>query len=1252
MNEKPTTIARSSALPLTQDFYHLRRQGVGFIEQMGSRLWTDYNTHDPGITILEALCYALTDLSYRVGWDIKDLLALEKPSADLADAFPGQAFFSAREILTVNPTTPDDFRRLLIDLDKVRNAWVAGKECPCETSYYACCEEDQLRLSYHRPSDAERSAKQVTPLGLYEARLELEADVELGDLNDLKIEQDVVIAAADGVHQISMELRFPRMGLADGRLWDLFLGSKQAEPEDRSGVIAAVTLLRLGATKTFDVFSAASLPDEQARDAYLRAHWRDVLFVDLAIEFTVTLSDQSTLSQELYIDNAALRVFGGDAARGATSIQLVTSWLEDASAGGFVARYRHKARAARRAVNSAKAVLHAHRNLGEDFCRVEPIGIEEVAVCAEVEVLTDADIESVQARIWFEIEQYFNPAIRFNSLPALLAAGERVEEIFNGPQLDNGFIQAQDLDASALKTALRTSDIINRLMDIEGVMAVNRLLLTKYDAEGNVVPGAADPLWDAVDGKPIFDANKVSAAWLLFVSQQRQPRLYRKLSRFLFYKNGLPFVPRMDEAEDSLQQLHGAAERPKNPFAAKDLDIPQGSFKQADEYYPLQCSFPQAYGIGAEGLPAHVSPERRAQARQLKAYLMVFEQLLGNALAQLAHTADLFSLDPELRRTYFVKEFSEALIPGFDELTAGLDKAAVEAISESDAEFRQRRNRFLDHLLARFGEQFSEYALLLGRLDGRQLALERLIKDKIAFLKAYPQISHDRGKAFNYRLDPCSPANYPGIKKRISLLLGYPDLEFVSTVEHVGADYRVEFALRDRSMGIWLEGGLTLTAADEAAAKALAYEVLTQRLSRADACTIDEEEDGFRLILNDLADAELGRHPDLFAARSLAQALCDELLAWAANERCIVVEHLLLRPKFPGDALYPACADGACRTCGDEDPYSFRITFVMPGWTTAYKDNMDLRRFAERSIQQETPAHLLGKTCWVGNDGFVENPCAEVVDQLAALLIATSAPSEGVEAGDSEACACALEIYHEFSRAFVAWYENRAHDHFQSAALGARLQAEFASQVRLADSDCAALMEDPLWSEVEALMVAHFRQVVLHGLQFERFEGAWRRWLQANARFDWAEERLHERVAAILRARLLDASASADALHGCAVAILRQYGSAFYDWMADNLAQGREVDEFTAFAPGAVSLGAELGFTPGTAVAIGEMLKERYAGYREVSYRLWVVGQLLGNLRNIYPGATLHDCDDGSDRNPVRLDNTALGNYPLRGSLS
>ena len=52
---------------------------------------------------------------------------------------------------------------------------------------------------------------------------------------------------------------------------------------------------------------------------------------------------------------------------------------------------------------------------------------------------------------------------------------------------------------------------------------------------------------------------------------------------------------------------------------------------------------------------------------------------------------------------------------------------------------------------------------------------------------------------------------------------------------------------------------------------------------------------------------------------------------------------------------------------------------------------------------------------------------------------------------------------------------------------------------------------------------------------------------------------------------------------------------------------------------------------------------ERYATYTEVSYRLHVLVHALADLRNTYPRATLHDCDEGSDFNPVRLGQTALG---------
>ena len=64
------------------DFEFLRSEGIAAIEAMASTTWTDYNHHDPGITILEQLCYALTDYSYRADYPLPDLLS-EAETVDL-----------------------------------------------------------------------------------------------------------------------------------------------------------------------------------------------------------------------------------------------------------------------------------------------------------------------------------------------------------------------------------------------------------------------------------------------------------------------------------------------------------------------------------------------------------------------------------------------------------------------------------------------------------------------------------------------------------------------------------------------------------------------------------------------------------------------------------------------------------------------------------------------------------------------------------------------------------------------------------------------------------------------------------------------------------------------------------------------------------------------------------------------------------------------------------------------------------------
>ncbi|MEU4156361.1 hypothetical protein [Actinoplanes sp. NPDC026670] len=1057
------------------DFYELRRQGIGFIAEMGSDHWTDYNTHDPGITILEAFSYAMTELSYRTALPIADLLASAAPYSD-------QAFPTARQILTINPVTPDDLRRLLIDLDTVRNAWL---DC--------------------------------RPGGLYDVALDLDGDEEAGDLADRTLAARRTVPDPAGVpHELTLELRFPAIPFPDGP------------------ALSTITV---------------TLPVD---DDTLRGSWRGVFDVGLQIG----LADGSTLAVD-----AALRVFGDREARAGTTVAAIRDVLADTGPGGLVDRYRRRVLAAGRAVAAARAVLHRHRALAEDLHRVRPIEVEDIAVCADVEIRADADVEAVQAAVWFAIERYLNPPIAFHTVAELLAAGLGVEEIFNGPQMSNGYVTPGDLAAAALRTDIRVSDLIDLLMEIPGVLTVENVLLTTYDDRSRPAGG--------------------SAPWLLPVSPGRRPNLYRSMSRFRFTAGGLPFVPRTDEAESILTQLRGAAARPKLPADAGDLPPPAGTARDVGAYLPIQHAFPLTYGIGPAGLPATAPPPRRAQAKQLKAYLLVFDQMLRDRYTQLAHLPDLFSLAAQ-EHTYFTEPFTAADLAGYADLTSGLDAATLAGLAESAPEFAARRNRFLDHLLARFGEQFAEYALLLTSLEGQRTAQLDLIADKAAFLRAHPRISHDRGRAANHAEAPCLPGNVAGLQRRVSLLLGHPDLALVWHANAAGES----LVLRGPDTAFPVPATVTtaLSALLTAHAPLPPNWAITQTGGQLWWHTGDPVDD---VALGDaLADAERAILAQLVlsADRTLA--------TWSANERAVLVEHLLLRPKFPGDVT------------GCDDSYAFRLTWVMPGWTAPFNTDMQMRDFAEHTIRQETPAHLIVKICWVGNDGYVPDPCDPVLDEFAALL------------GDD--CSCATAVRDAFGTAFETWYAGKELQPHQPDAVRAQLTTAL-SAVDLSAASCANPIDGDTATALRAVAVDHFAEIAVHGRQFERFEDAWCRWWRADARIDWTTQDLTEAVESHLGADPTE--------------ILTLAGTAFAQWRDTHVAEGRAFTDFPPFDPGPLPVGA----------ALRALLIDRYTAYAEVSYRLRLLTDALDTLRNTYPGAHLHDCDQGGDRNPIRLNRTALG---------
>jgi hypothetical protein len=741
---EPITISASPPPLDSMNYDLLRGKGLAHLQKLSGKIWTDYNAHDPGVTILEVLSYAVTDLGYRTNFDIRDLLTAPSAATDI------QNFFTAAQILPNLPVTIRDYRKLLMDVTTtiqvdaltttvvgIRNAWLQQAR-NCEHVWFA--DAVAQTLTYTAPS---ANAARLVPEALYDVLLEFDENDVLGDLNANTITRTITLPASLDIAApnttpnvvstaplqgmtVTIEAEFPRWDTA-GINW-----------EDPSSIRAAMAGARMS-------FSRVPSPYE-------------ITFSELNSSGNVVLSaiNTSNLSNAVTTSGAA-----------AVLEYYLYSSLNPSS---MLFEYQRKVAAVHKLVNEARRRLMANRNLCEDFLSIRALKVEEVALCADVELDAGADVETTQATIFYEIQQFISPTVYFHSLAEMYERGYTTDQIFEGPLLTSGFIDNTELDKADRRRVLRASDLINIIMDVPGVVAVRNLQMANI------------PL----DNDDQIPQQIVRWCLELAFDQFYTPRLSTAASQLTFYKDKLPYRADLSEVQRELDLLN-TTDRPRRLWNTQlDLPVPQGTWKDPGNYATIQNEFPRIYGIGEAGLPGNTSDLRILQAKQLKSYLLFFDQLLANYMAQVANLWQFFSTnnsrtasgDFTINKTLYSQSLIN-LVPNaaelyFDGITASAQHAAdLQRYTETRTAFEERRNRIADHLMARFAESFNDYALLMYRIDGARSA-DELIEDKFDFLNAYPKLSSGRFNAFNYA-DKCAyynAENASGFEQRSSLLAG------------------------------------------------------------------------------------------------------------------------------------------------------------------------------------------------------------------------------------------------------------------------------------------------------------------------------------------------------------------------------------------------------------------------------------------------------------------------------------------------
>jgi len=396
-----------------------------------------------------------------------------------------------------------------------------------------------------------------------------------------------------------------------------------------------------------------------------------------------------------------------------------------------------------------KNILLKNRMIGNNFYNFKIIEPKEIKIIAKIAIDNSFSSEEILAQIFGTINNFLNPSVDYVLPNDLLKNNFKVEDIFNGPTLVKGIINDESL--RELPKQIDPVDLIRLAGKVNGV--VNVISLSISDG---ITTTFEEPIFLKDDQfgsiKPLIDFNSI-----------------------VLYKEGVDVIVRKQSFTSLYNKIVAENENKFKGYSSVFTDKISGQYRNISNYHSIQHHFPNIYGIGNEGISSNETNERKAAVKQLKSYLLVFEQLMGNYLSQLSTVNKLFSfkIDSNHSHTYFSQPILD--VPGINDLISFISllpadkngmfqkkqyeiaitqyQQTLTRLVESDSDYVDRKNAFLDHMLSRFNYSLNSYPVELAEHYYQLKNLQKnndVLQWKSEFLKNIVPYSSNRARGTNY----------------------------------------------------------------------------------------------------------------------------------------------------------------------------------------------------------------------------------------------------------------------------------------------------------------------------------------------------------------------------------------------------------------------------------------------------------------------------------------------------------------------